>query len=82
VYAVSTVEEVGLQGARMVGFDLAPDASLTQRGGIPSPNDGLPNRHIHTPVEAIDIEDLDALAELLGTFAGRVAVEDSFAVDV
>jgi len=28
----------------------------------------------------IDAEDLDALAELLGTFAGRVAVEDSFAV--
>jgi len=29
VYAVSTVqEEVGLQGARMVGFDLAPDAVI------------------------------------------------------
>jgi endoglucanase len=29
VYAVSTVqEEVGLQGARMVGFDLAPDAAI------------------------------------------------------
>jgi hypothetical protein len=37
---------------------------------------------MHTPVEAIDAEDLDALAELLGTFAGRVAVEDSFAVVV
>jgi putative aminopeptidase FrvX len=29
IYAVSTVqEEVGLQGARMVGFDLAPDAAI------------------------------------------------------
>lgn len=29
VYAVSTVqEEVGLQGAKMVGFDLAPDAAI------------------------------------------------------
>jgi endoglucanase len=154
VYAVSTVqEEVGLQGARMVGFDLAPDAAIvvdvthatdepatsgthsngielgagpvvtrggashpvlvdamraaadaegvaiqlqatgsrtgtdadaffTQRGGIPSLNVGLPNRYMHTPVEVIDIEDLASLAELLGTFAERVAVDDSFAVDV
>ena len=30
IYAVSTVqEEVGLQGAKMVGFDLAPDAVIT-----------------------------------------------------
>jgi endoglucanase len=154
VYAVSTVqEEVGLQGARMVGFDLAPDAAIvvdvthatdepatsgthsngielgagpvvtrggashpvlvdamraaadaegvaiqlqatgsrtgtdadaffTQRGGIPSLNVGLPNRYMHTPVEVIDIEDLASLAELLGTFAERVAIDDSFAVDV
>ena len=68
----------------MVRFDLAPDADiyLTQRGGTPSPNVGLPNRYMRTPVEAIDAEDLDALAELLGTLAGRVAVEDSFAVVV
>lgn len=142
VYAVSTVqEELGLQGAQMVGFDLAPDAFIavdvthatdspempgekrdnvelgegpviargaanhptlvantrqvandneieiqlqasgsytgtdadafyTARGGIPSLNIGLPNRYMHTPVEIIDTEDLDAIAELLGAVGG------------
>lgn len=138
ICAVSTVqEEVGLQGARMVGFDLAPDAFIavdvthatdspdipdekrdnielgggpviargsanhprlvnsvrhtaasedidvqlqaagsytgtdadafyTARGGIPSLNVGLPNRYMHTPVEVIDTDDLDDIADLLG----------------
>ncbi|EMA45760.1 M20/M25/M40 family metallo-hydrolase [Halococcus saccharolyticus] len=154
VYAVSTVqEEVGLQGARMVGFDLAPDAAIvvdvthatddpvtpgkrnngvelgegpvvtrggashpvlvdaireaadtgkiaiqlqangsrtgtdadaffTQRGGIPSLNLGLPNRYMHTPVEVIDTDDLDALAALLGAFVEHIDVDESFAVEV
>ncbi|MFB6183770.1 MAG: M20/M25/M40 family metallo-hydrolase [Haloarculaceae archaeon] len=148
VYAVSTVqEELGLQGAKMVGFDLSPDAVLatdvshamddpgapadkqtgvelgqgpivtrgstnhpalveavrtvaddrdldvqlqaagtrtgtdadafyTSAGGIPSLNVGLPNRYMHTPVEVIDLADLDALADLLGAVAARA---DEFA---
>jgi len=154
VHAVSTVqEEVGLQGAKMVGFDLAPDAAIaadvthatdapdapgkrstgvelgggpvvargstnhpavvealrvtgdeegidiqlqatgirtgtdadafyTSRGGIPSVNVGLPNRYMHTPVEVIDEDDLDALAELLAGFAVRATDHAPFAVDV
>jgi endoglucanase len=141
VYAVSTVqEEVGLQGAKMVGFDLAPDVAIatdvthatdatdspadrstgvelgegpvvargstnhprvveavreaadrtnldvqlqaagsrtgtdadaffTSRGGIPSLNVGVPNRYMHTPVEVLDLTDLDETAELLAEFA-------------
>ncbi|MFW5949858.1 MAG: M20/M25/M40 family metallo-hydrolase [archaeon] len=45
------------------------DAFYTQRGGIPSVNVGLPNRYMHTPVEVIDAEDLEAAADLLGAFA-------------
>jgi len=143
VCAVSTVqEEVGLQGAKMVGFDLAPDAAVatdvthatdapgtpakrtsgielgggpvvargstnhprlveavrtigddedldiqlqaagsrtgtdadafyTSRGGIPSLNLGVPNRYMHTPVEVLDLDDLDAAADLLGAFGAR-----------
>jgi endoglucanase len=154
VYAVSTVqEELGLQGAKMVGFDLAPDAAVavdvthatdhpdvqqkargpielgegpvisrgsanhprlvtlardaadagdvdiqlqasgvrtgtdadafyTSRGGIPSLNIGLPNRYMHTPVEVIDIQDLDAVAELLGAMARVVGDHDDFAVEI
>jgi putative aminopeptidase FrvX len=153
VCAVSTVqEELGLRGARMVGFDLAPDAVIatdvthatdepgapadeqtgielgggpavsrgssnhpllveavrdiaadedidvqleaagsytgtdadafyTSRGGIPSLYVGIPNRYMHTPVEVIDLEDLDAVAELLGAF-GAKADEYEFSVDV
>ena len=141
VCAVSTVqEEVGLQGAKMVGFDLAPDVAVaadvthatgapgtpgdrstgvelgggpvvargsanhprvveavraaadregidiqlqaagsrtgtdadaffTSRGGTPSLNVGVPNRYMHTPVETLDLGDLDATADLLSAFA-------------
>jgi endoglucanase len=152
VYAVSTVqEELGLQGAKMVGFDLAPDAVVatdvthatdapgapgdkgsgvelgagpvvargaanhpavvsavreaagaadidvqlaasgsrtgtdadafyTSRGGIPSLNLGVPNRYMHTPVEVLDLADLDATADLLAEFAVRA--EGEFAVEL
>ena len=141
VVAVSTVqEEVGLQGAKMVGFDLAPDIAIatdvthatdatgtpgdrssgvelgegpvvvrgstnhprvvaaaraaadseeidvqlqaagsrtgtdadaffTSRGGIPSLNVGVPNRYMHTPVEMLDLRDLDTTADLLSAIA-------------
>jgi endoglucanase len=152
VHAVSTVqEELGLQGAKMVGFDLAPDAVLavdvthatdapgapsdkgsgielgegpvigrgaanhpavveaareaaeaadvdvqlaaagsrtgtdadafyTSRGGIPSLNVGVPNRYMHTPVETLDLDDLDATADLLAAFAVRA--DGGFSVEV
>jgi endoglucanase len=154
VYAVSTVqEEVGIQGAKMVGFDLAPDAAVaidvthatdnpdvpgkrvgpvelgegpvvsrgsanhpsivdlardaaeeadvdvqlqatgsrtgtdadafyTSRGGIPSLNLGIPNRYMHTPVEVIDTDDLDAVAELLGAMGAEAADAAPFGLDI
>jgi len=58
------------------------DAFYTSRGGTPSLNLGLPNRYMHTPVEVIDTDDLDAMATLLGAIADRAGDVDSFAVDV
>lgn len=153
VYAISTIqEEIGLQGAKMVGFDLAPDAVVaidvthatdspdtpseketgvelgkgpviargssnhprvvkaarevateagidiqlqaagsrtgtdadafyTSRGGIPSLNLGVPNRYMHTPVEVLDLDDLDAAADLLGEFSTE-AHDFEFEVDI
>lgn len=154
IYAVSTVqEELGLKGARMVGFDLAPDAVIatdvthatdqpdspgdkgsgvelgggpvvargsanhpklveaarsvaadddidvqlqasgsftgtdadafyTSRGGIPSLNVGLPNRYMHTPVEVVDLADLDAAADLLAGVAARADEFAPFSVEL
>ncbi len=152
VYAVSTVqEEVGVQGAKMVGFDLAPDVAIAAdvthatdapgstgkaatgvelgegRGRCPRErepsgrrralenerrrghrhpvtgdrypdrdrrgrllhlprwdsvvNVGLPNRYMHTPVEVIDPDDLDALATCWW-LRRRAAEQAPFSVDV
>ncbi|WP_129116426.1 M42 family peptidase [Halegenticoccus tardaugens] len=49
VYAVSTVqEEVGLQGAKMVGFELAPDARVGRE-------EGLRERRFCDAVVAVDV---------------------------
>ena len=58
------------------------DAFYTSRGGIPSLNLGLPNRYMHTPVEVIDPEDLDGVAELLAGFAERATEFAPFRVSV
>jgi endoglucanase len=51
VYAVSTVqEEVGLQGARMVGFDLSPDAVVAVDVTHATDSPGIPGKR-RSPVE-------------------------------
>ncbi len=57
------------------------DAFYTARGGIPSLNVGVPNRYMHTPVEVLDLADLDRTADLLGAVAAR-AHEYRFTVDI
>ncbi|MFD1564119.1 M20/M25/M40 family metallo-hydrolase [Haloarchaeobius amylolyticus] len=72
--------EVQLQAAgSRTGTDA--DAFYTARGGIPSLNLGVPNRYMHTPVEVLDLDDLDATATLLGEFAAA-AHDFEFAVDI
>jgi endoglucanase len=62
------------------------DAFYTARGGVPALNVSIPNRYMHTPVEAIDTGDLDAVADLLaaiGAAAGEFdAGPEPFAVDL
>ncbi len=47
------------------------DVFYTSTGGIPSLSLGIPNRYMHTPVEVIDLADLEAAAELLSVFTTR-----------
>jgi len=58
------------------------DAFYTARSGIPALNLGIPNRYMHTPVEVIDTDDLDAAAELLGAVADRAVDAAPFGVDL
>ena len=58
------------------------DAFYTARGGTPALNLGLPNRYMHTPVEVIDVDDLEAMATLLGAMASRADDVVDFAVEV
>ena len=82
VRTVAAAEDIDVQlqatGGR-TGTDA--DSVFTQRGGIPSLSVGIPNRYMHTPVETIDLEDLDAVADLLGAWAAR-AEEFEYAVDI
>jgi putative aminopeptidase FrvX len=73
--------DVQLQAAGS-GTGTDADAFYTQRSGIPSLNVGVPNRYMHTPVEVIDLEDLDATADLLAAFAADATTSAPFAVDV
>jgi len=49
------------------------DAFYTSQGGIPSVYLGIPNRYMHTPVETLDMADLDATADLLAQFVASAA---------
>lgn len=58
------------------------DAFYTTKRGIPSLNLSIPNRYMHTPVEVIDTDDLDEVAELMGAFAARAEEFAPFTVDI
>ncbi|QLD87886.1 M20/M25/M40 family metallo-hydrolase [Natronomonas salina] len=58
------------------------DAFYTTRGGIPSLNVAIPNRYMHTPVEVVDLADLESAAALLAGVAARSAEAAPFGVDI
>ncbi len=65
---------------RYTGTDA--DAFFVQRGGIPTVSLGLPNRYMHSPVEVIDLGDLEALAALMAAFCLDVKDGEDFAVKI
>lgn len=58
------------------------DAFYTQRSGIPAVSIGVPNRYMHTPVELIDLDDLEATAALLGAVIDDAESYSTFGVDI
>jgi endoglucanase len=50
------------------------------RGGIPSGLISLPNRYMHSPVEMVNLKDLEFIPELMAGFALSIAKGEKFKV--
>jgi putative aminopeptidase FrvX len=86
---VKRLEEVALKNKiafqrgidpRRSGTDA--DAIFLQRGGIASVAIGVPNRYMHTPVEAVHLQDLENLALWLTHFILDLKPGETFKVKV
>ena len=58
------------------------DAIFLQRGGIATAAIGVPNRYMHTPVEAVHLGDLESLSEWLCQFILDLSPRETFKVKV
>jgi endoglucanase len=67
-----TVESLG----RATGTDV--DAIHLSRAGVPSGLVSVPSRYMHSPVEMVSLEDIDAAARLIAAFARRLEPGMSF----
>jgi endoglucanase len=67
-----TVEATG----RSTGTDA--DAVTVSRAGIPTASIGIPLRYMHSPVEMVQIDDVEATARLCAAFARRLTADASF----
>jgi putative aminopeptidase FrvX len=63
--------------SRSTGTDL--DAMHVSRGGIPCGGVGLPLRYMHSPVEMVQLDDIENSAKLIAAVAQRLTAETSFA---
>jgi putative aminopeptidase FrvX len=58
------------------------DVIFWTRGGIPSALISLPNRYMHSPVELVNLKDLEQIPELLAAFALSLAAGELFKVTI
>jgi putative aminopeptidase FrvX len=56
------------------------DVIFWTRGGIPSGLVSLPNRYMHSPVEVVNLKDLEYIPELLAGFAVSIGKGETFKV--
>jgi endoglucanase len=54
------------------------DAIHLSRAGVPTASIGVPLRYMHSPVEMVSLDDVDACARLIAAFAQRLTAETSF----
>jgi putative aminopeptidase FrvX len=61
---------------RATGTDA--DAVHLSRGGVPTGLVSIPVRYMHSPVELVDLEDIQSAARLLAGFAARLTARTAF----
>jgi endoglucanase len=54
------------------------DAIHLSRGGIPCGVVSVPLRYMHSPVELVQLDDVEAAARLIAAYARRLAADASF----
>ncbi|HET9163088.1 MAG TPA: M42 family metallopeptidase [Solirubrobacterales bacterium] len=72
---VETAEEEGIEysiSASGRGTSTDADAIQISRSGIPTGLVSIPLRYMHSPVELVDLGDLEATVELIAAFAARL----------
>jgi endoglucanase len=72
---VETAEEAGIAytvGASGRGTSTDADAIQISRSGIPTGLVSIPLRYMHSPVEMVDLADVEATVELVAAFASRL----------
>ena len=72
---VETAEEAGIEhtlGASGNSTGTDADAVQFARSGIPTGLVEIPLRYMHSPVEMVDLADVEATVELIAAFAARI----------
>jgi endoglucanase len=81
--AVAKAQKIKLQHEAMSnssGTDT--DAIFWTRGGIPSALISLPDRYMHSPIEMINLKDLELIPKLLTAFVQSLAPGEQFKVKI
>jgi putative aminopeptidase FrvX len=75
---VETAGEAGIEytvAASGRGTSTDADAIQISRSGIPTGLVSIPLRYMHSPVEVVDLGDVEATVELIAAFAGRLSAD-------
>ncbi|QXD16111.1 M42 family metallopeptidase [Rhodocaloribacter litoris] len=81
--AVAEAEGIPVQhqaSSRYTGTDT--DDVFVSRSGVPSALVSLPMRYMHSPVEMVDLADVERCVRLLAAFARSVREEEAFRVEI
>lgn len=80
---VAAQESIPLQHEAMsASSGTDTDVIFWTRGGIPSALVSLPNRYMHSPVELVNLKDLEMIPRLLAAFCTSLKRKDTFKVRI